>query len=265
MTYNVKGDLSVSGNISVSGKNVITQSNGEYVDENGNLNFDSSSVSFVGNINEIIIFNGTEYGTEKIIDSARIVNSDLELEDEKNYSTVGLIYDISLNQTWTYSGSWVSSEGITLSNGVIYRNSRTNKLFFNDPDLGSIQFVGTQTIGTGYAQIPSMDDFDYNFSTNGYQTLPTGMILQWGEILTSDGTGTLILEKPFSTILLGAFCIDASTSSWATSVCIKSDVDMSQSDLTKIVIRNVTLSSVSSLSVATSTGNTSVKILAWGF
>jgi hypothetical protein len=55
--------------------------------------------------------------------------------------------------------------------------------------------------------LSSLSAFDKSLSTNGYQKLPGGLIMQWGEILVpADGTATVTWPIAFPTACLQATC-----------------------------------------------------------
>lgn len=50
--------------------------------------------------------------------------------------------------------------------------------------------AASRSVGEGYGQLPDMSSFANSLSTNGYQKLPGGLILQWGRVNTTATGGT---------------------------------------------------------------------------
>lgn len=58
-------------------------------------------------------------------------------------------------------------------------------------------------VGTGAGQIPDMSSFVSSFAQNGYFKLPGGLIIQWGQVHTSDtATTPANFPIPFPNVLL---------------------------------------------------------------
>ncbi|MEC9815198.1 hypothetical protein RCT49_16020 [Escherichia coli] len=55
-----------------------------------------------------------------------------------------------------------------------------------------------RNVGTGTNQIPDMGSFMLSVSSDGYQKLPSGLILQWGSIGTTDIPQDVVTHFPIA-------------------------------------------------------------------
>ena len=98
------------------------------------------------------------------------------------------------------SGPWYIDREDCIGDSLVYINANTGYLDCKISSLSAntnTQINNLSTYATGTALL----------SSNGYQILPGGLIMQWGESgsLTSDGNQTLTFPIPFPNSCLKAF------------------------------------------------------------
>ncbi|EQB4320379.1 gp53-like domain-containing protein, partial [Enterobacter hormaechei] len=84
------------------------------------------------------------------------------------------------------------------------------KLHTHNVGLGEAAKRG---VGTGLNQLPDMSNFSSNNNSNGWMTLPNGLIFQWVRVVgSSSSTGGLAVDVtefnfpvPFPTVVYAAF------------------------------------------------------------
>lgn len=90
-----------------------------------------------------------------------------------------------------------------------------------------LEYLGLKTaalrdVGTGANQIPDMSSFSSLFTSSGYQKLPGGLIIQWGQVITTSGAGTGAFPIAFPSACLNVQLTDianslANTDIWAVN------------------------------------------------
>jgi hypothetical protein len=265
----VIGNVEVSNNITVSGKNVITSANTElFPDSSGDLTFGSSQV-FDGEYGELCFYDSNELiYSKKLVNYVRIVDSNNELSDEQSISSIGSIYDISTPsdyKTWNFDGSsWISTTGINLDLGQMYCNTRTTKVYYNNNSTNFFLVAG-QTFGNNPGNVPDMSYYGSLLSPNGYQLLPSGFKIQWAWISTTPGNNTITLPIPFDSVMIGGLINDYNSNGWTTNECYTGKIDFSLSTLSTVVISSVDFSAPSSSLQVTNSMSPDIRILVWGF
>ena len=86
-----------------------------------------------------------------------------------------------------------SGTGIATSSGSIYYLIGDGVNIISD--FGTAAF---KSIGVGTNQIPDMNSFTKSFGDNGYQKLPGGLIIQWGQSSLSDSNGSASATFPIA-------------------------------------------------------------------
>lgn len=264
------GSVGVTNNITVSGKNVITSANAElFPDSSGDLTFGSSQI-FNGEYGELCFFdsNNLVY-SKKLVNYVRIVDSENELYEEQSYGSIGVIYDVSSQtdlKTWTYNGVlWVSTSGIlNLDLGQMYCNTRTTKVYYYN-SISSFYLVAGQTYGNKPGNVPDMSYYDSLLSPNGYQILPSGLIMQWAWITSVPGNNTITLPIPFKSIMIGGLINDYNSNGWATNSCNTGKINYTASTLSTVVINSVNFYSPSGALEVSNSTSPQIRIFVWGF
>lgn len=113
----------------------------------------------------------------------------------------------------TMLGQFINSAGMdALDNGNITTllNNFLSALSIN-LSLGN---ASRRTVGAGANQIPDMSSFSSLFSGNGYQKLPSGLIIQWG-VTGNSNSSTGIASATFPIVFPNA-CLHVSLSEQTT-------------------------------------------------
>ncbi|WP_176556472.1 gp53-like domain-containing protein [Leclercia adecarboxylata] len=71
--------------------------------------------------------------------------------------------------------------GIVEAAGITLDKTKRNQLRTALPLVLGIKAAALRDVGEGSNQIPDMSSFIASFGNNGYQKLPGGLILQWGQ------------------------------------------------------------------------------------
>ncbi|WP_312063300.1 gp53-like domain-containing protein [Pantoea septica] len=83
----------------------------------------------------------------------------------------------------------------------------------------SLGTASKRNVGTGTNQIPDINSFTKSFGDNGYQKLPGGLIIQWGQSSLSDSNGLASATFPVA-FPTGVMTVQMSEqSSTVTAVC----------------------------------------------
>lgn len=103
---------------------------------------------------------------------------------------------------------WAGFFGALLRNGGLTPNGSVDTAqssqLYSALIGGIIKSAGLRDVGTGAGQIPDMSSFNGSRSSNGYQLIPGGLIVQWG--ISSQSTGGsdpfVVFPIPFPTAVL---------------------------------------------------------------
>lgn len=93
-----------------------------------------------------------------------------------------------------------------------------DRLLLNDD--GTLSGSVSPATGLRSAALATMqkfaDEFGASLATNGYQKLPSGLIIQWGTYTLSGGTTAYNLPIAFPTVFLAGFLTDGNCSANST-------------------------------------------------
>lgn len=122
--------------------------------------------------------------------------------------TAFTFFDQGGGTTITAGGSDILTIGQTTANSSVV-------LTGNDFCTIVLQLSGVWTVASGTPMLPASGGFAHNFATNGYQKLPSGLIMQWG-IHFSDGTAGAVYQN-FNFAFPNA-CLNVSVTGMSESV-----------------------------------------------
>ena len=93
-------------------------------------------------------------------------------------------------------------------------------------------------VGTGIGQVPDMGMFSLSAGSNGFQKLPSGLIVQW---VTGDcdanGVMTLTLPMSFPTAIIGGIANESNPSGWTVNSTTVWAFDLPMSNKSVIIAR----------------------------
>lgn len=131
----------------------------------------------------------------------------------------------------------------------------------SDLQLGE---AAKRAVGNSTNQIPDMSFFTLSMGQNGYQKLPSGMILQWGVIaLDNSGNAQANLPIAFPNSIHGGIGSEANPTGWASNSCVVAAFDVSQSTKTVATVRARAITGTNGPSASTAT--LSVRYICWGY
>jgi hypothetical protein len=182
----ISGNLSAMGDVSVIDTNIIStsalsvvnhgQNNALLVNQIGNY----PTASFQNNGTNILVISGTEisvYGSLSSTDNINSNNINLLQSTSSNWDSV-------YNTVSSTSGDWDYSYNFLTSGGIV------------SGSITSTGIISSSNITSLSTKIDTLcDGFNVSLSSNGYQKLPSGLIIQWGTESNSV-SGTINITFP---------------------------------------------------------------------
>ncbi len=118
-----------------------------------------------------------------------------------------------------YSSTWTIAPNATDGVALVVGSSAVSSLVIKRGDYALIVKGGTAWRVHGTISLAYGDSFAYSVGSNGYQKLPTGIIRQFGVVLTSAGATTAVtLPTSFPTACTGIRCTPSVTNAQFATV-----------------------------------------------
>lgn len=111
--------------------------------------------------------------------------------------------------------------GVIFSSGGNESRPRNISVLYCMKAYGALVNTSTANIGnvlTELSQTAKITQFDSSLGSNGYQKLPNGMIMQWGNTATVAGSITVTLPITFPVANLMAMASESGAAGWNSSV-----------------------------------------------
>jgi len=120
-----------------------------------------------------------------------------------------------------------------------------------------------RSVGTGVGQIPDMGMFSLSTGNNGFQKLPSGLIVQWA-VGGSDANGIMTLTLPisFPTAVIGGIANEANPLGWGKYDTTVWAFDFSRSNKSIAIAQVRKIDSTGGPVTAPGIGG---RILVWGY